>query len=150
MRPSEIREKVLTDHAELRGRLAGLEGLAREVVDGERRLVGALRLEGEELLDRLADHMRWEERYLAPALHDADAWGDERVKRLIDDHREQRDLLADSLSRLRDPSRPPVLLARNVLDLVSLIREDMEDEEAVALDERVLRDDVIAVDAEAG
>lgn len=150
MKPSEIRRKVLADHTFLRGMLASLESLAREVLEGNRRLVGALRLEGEGLLETLQRHMAWEEQHMAPALREADAWGQARVDRLFDDHREQREMLANALERLRDPTRPPVLLARNLLDLVSLIREDMADEEQCALDESVLRDDVIAIDAEAG
>jgi hypothetical protein len=130
--------------------LASIEGLSREVLDGEGHLGGALRLEGEGLLEALGEHMSWEEQHLVPALRASDAWGDARVERLFADHREQRGLLEHALARLRDPTRPAVLIARNLLDLVSLLRHDMKDEESCALGEDLLRDDATAVDAESG
>ena len=152
MRPSQVRDRILSDHVALRGILADLESLARDVLGGEYRMAGALRFEGEGLLEELSRHMSWEERHLIPALQDADAWGeaDACVDRLHEDHAEQRALLSHALERLRDPSRPAALVARNLLDLAAVIRQDMEDEERFALSERVLRDDVIAIDAETG
>lgn len=150
MRPSEVREQVLADHSVLRRMLESLEDLARQVRLGERALLGPLRCEGEALLSRLREHMKWEDRYLSAALRDADDWGEERAERLAADHREQRELLGFAVERLRDQTRPPVMIARDLENLVTLLREDMEDEEATLLDERVLRDDVIAIDAETG
>ncbi len=150
MRPSEVRRRILKDHETLRGMLASVEGLGREVVEGERAHLGALRVEGEALHEYLLAHMGWEDRYLAPALRAADAWGKERAAALDHDHKEQRELLAYTLAGLRDYSRPAVMLARSMVDLVRMLREDMDDEERTLLDERVLRDDVIAIDLEAG
>ncbi|MGI9591194.1 MAG: hemerythrin domain-containing protein [Myxococcota bacterium] len=150
MTPSEIREWILKDHRMLRGLLDDLDALAQQVRDGDRRLIGPLRLEAERFLHRFDEHTRWEDAYLRPALLEADAWGSERAERLDHDHREQRALLADSLARLRYAERPPVLVARGVLDLIALIRTDMEEEERDLLDPRILRDDVISIDTEAG
>jgi iron-sulfur cluster repair protein YtfE (RIC family) len=150
MKPTEVRRRILHDHDGLRTLLCQLEDSASNVLNGKRRLLGRLRGEGEQLLEQLLEHMSWEDRYLAPALRDADAWGEERAARLDHDHREQRELLRHVLEKLHDQSRPPVLLARTMLDLVQLLREDMVDEEKTLLDERVLRDDVVAVDVEAG
>ena len=150
MRPSQVRDRILSDHVTLRGILADLECLARDVLGGEYRMAGALRFEGEGLLEELTRHMSWEDRHLIPALQDADAWGEARVDRLHEEHAEQRALLSHALERLRDPSRPAALVARNLLDLAAVIRQDMEDEERFALSERVLRDDVIVIDAETG
>jgi hypothetical protein len=91
--------------------------------------------------------MRWEESYLLPALREADAWGEERAARLIRDHREQRELFDFLNARLRDEAQPAALVARDVNHLVALLRDDMREEEAELLDERVLRDDIVAVDA---
>jgi hypothetical protein len=150
MQPSEIRKTVLDDHETLRAILASLERVARQVIEGESPLIGAVRLEGEELLKTLGRHMHWEDLYLRPALLQADAWGQARAERLDDDHREQRELLAYSLSAVEDQSRPAAVIARQMLDLARLIREDMEDEERCLLDERVLRDDVVGIDVESG
>jgi len=150
MQPSEIRRQILSDHETLSAMISSIERLSLEVVEGERHLVGALRLEGQTFLERLLEHMYWEDRYLRPALCEADAWGRERAERLDREHAEQRETLTFALATLEDQSRPAVLIARNLLDLVKLLREDMRDEEDSLLDERVLRDDVIAIDAEGG
>lgn len=150
MQPSEVRRRILDDHRELRTLLLSLETLGRDVLAGARDHVGALRLEGEALHERLLEHMRWEDLYLAPALEDADSWGRERAAALESDHREQRELLQHTLSGLRDPSRPTVALARTMVDLVKLLRDDMREEEQTLLDPRVLRDDVVGIDVEAG
>ncbi len=127
MRPEQVRQRVLDDHVHLLGTLENLEQLAVQVVNGERQLTGALRSQGEALLAILLDHIRWEDEHLAPALREGG--GEDLVKRLEDDHREQRELLEHALERLQDPSRPPVLVGRNLIDLVTLLRQDMRDEE---------------------
>ncbi len=141
MRPSEVRQRVLADHAALRDRLSRLQKVAQQVLEGERSLLGTLRLEGEGLLKMLLEHMQWEDVNLDPALRRSDAWGDERAAQLARDHREQRELLEHALRGLQDQTRPAVVLARNLVDLVGLLGDDMADEEAALLDERVLRDD---------
>ena len=148
MQASEVRAHILADHLTLRGILDHVASLAGKLEAGERPLLGPLRLAAEELLERLEQHMRWEDRYLAPALRSADAWGEERASRLDRDHREQRELLAHALERIHDHSRPAVVLAQNLRDLVQLLRDDMDEEEATLVSERVLRDDVLTIDPE--
>ena len=150
MTPGEVRARILAEHVAIRDMLVGLEDVARKVLQGDRSLVGALRLEGEALLDRLKDHMFWEDLHLAPALRQADAWGEERAALLDSDHREQRQVLAHCLSAVNDASRPPAVVARTLIDLVAMLRQDIEDEERLLLDPRVLRDDVIGIDVETG
>ncbi len=58
--------------------------------------------------------------------------------RLAQDHREQRELLSYVLQRLRDASRPPVVLARDLLAFVELLRHDMADEERALLSDEAL------------
>jgi iron-sulfur cluster repair protein YtfE (RIC family) len=149
--PSEVRRRILEDHAGLRESLSELEERARGCLGGgEPEQLVALREGGERFHEALSLHIRWEDQYLAPALRDADAWGDERVKRLEDEHREQRALLADHLARLRDPTREGSEVARDILLLGDLLRVDMDREEKQSLDPNVLRDDVVSVSAEAG
>lgn len=150
MKPSEVRKRILDDHTALRGQLASLESVAGEVLEGDRRLLGALRLEAETLLEHLQQHMHWEDLYLAPALRTADSWGQERARKLDDDHREQRELLDHMLRSLRDGTRPAPVLARSLRDFVQLLLDDMEWEEQTLVSDRILRDDVIAIGAESG
>ncbi len=147
MKPSEVRRHVLDDHSELRDMLVRLEALAR---DERNQTSDTLRLAGEALLERLATHMRWEDRYLGPAVREADGWGDARAALLAEDHREQREILGYALAQLRDGSRPKALVAVTLLDLVEMLRKDMEEEEAALLDPSVLRDDVVSIDTETG
>ena len=51
---------------------------------------------------------------------------------------------------MSDGTQPADLLARDVAHLIALLRDDMRQEEAELLDERVLRDDVVAIDALSG
>lgn len=150
MRPSEIRERILHDHETLRAMLLSVERVSLGVMEGESQLIGPLRFEAESLLERLLTHMGWEDQYLRPALLEADAWGRERAEHLDRDHREQREMLQYALASLEDQSRPPLVISRQVLDLVRLLREDMDEEEELLVNDRVLRDDVVSVDAEAG
>lgn len=150
MTPGEVRARILAEHVAIRGMLTSLEHVARGVGEGDASLVGALRREGEALLRRLQEHMLWEDIHLAPALRQADAWGEERAAKLDSDHREQRQVLTHCLGAVNDPSRPAIVVARTLIDLVGMLRADMEEEERLLLDERVLRDDVIGIDVETG
>ena len=92
MEPSDVRKRVLRDHAALRTTLDQLELLAREVLDGAPGLRGRLRDLGETLLESLERHMVWEDEHLAPVLRESDAWGKEREELLRrDQHKQQRD-----------------------------------------------------------
>jgi len=150
MQPVEVRTHVLSDHDKLRQRLIRIEVLAREAAAGGEVAPGILRGEAECLLERLAVHMTWEDQHLVPALRDADAWGDARCERFAEEHREQREMLQNALAELRDESRPEADVAGGLLGLVALLRGDMEEEESVFLDERVLRDDVVGIDVSSG
>jgi len=150
MEPSEVRGRVLADHECIRQDLEQVEGFAREILNGLRMPIAALRGEAEGLVKRLCSHMRWEEAYLLPALREADVWGAERAELLVRDHREQRDTLDFALARLHDGTRPAAVVAQDVIHLVDLLREDMLVEERDLLDARVLRDDVVGIEVETG
>ena len=150
MTPGEIRARILADHVAIRGMLRSLEHVARQVRAGDHSLVGALRVEAEAFLHRLGDHLHWEDLHLAPALRQADAWGEERAAQLERDHREQRQVLAHCLAAVNDARRPAAVVARTLDDLAGMLRQDIEDEDRLLLDERVLRDDVVGIDVETG
>ncbi len=150
MRPSEVRDHILSDHAALREMLEEIASLSREILAGQRGLAAPLRERGRRLLERLLEHMRWEDLYLAPALREADAWGEERAAELDREHREQREILHEALQRLADDSLSPKAVAQDLRELVARLHTDMEQEERDVLDERVLRDDVVGIDVESG
>jgi len=150
MRPSEIRKTILEQHQELRGLLAKVDALAKRAVAGEAGCAEELRQSGRTLLDKLVAHLDLEDRSLVPAVRDADAWGEERAARLSHEHLEQRELFEYILARLRDSNRASILLGRELHAFVEALLADMEHEEQTILDEKLLRDDVIAIDAETG
>lgn len=150
MQAGEVREKVLRDHDALRQRMEEVERLAEEVVCDDRMHDGKLRLTATELLRALRTHMAWEDRFLAPALLEADAWGPERAARLETDHVQQRDDVERILAGLGDPSQPAAFLASRLLEWLNELHADMLDEESAFLDASVLRDDVVGIDVEAG
>jgi len=137
MKAFEVRRRIRNDHERLRAILYSVRTLSRHVLEGDPSHTRSLRVEGETLHEQLIEHMHWEDVYLAPALRLAKTWGRDRAARLEHEHHEQRELLTYTLSGLRDSSRPPLALARNMLDLVELLLADMADEEALLRDERV-------------
>lgn len=150
MRASQVRESVLSDHRKLREMLDGLEQACRASSSDASSQAGSLRTDAKVFLATLSSHMSWEDRYLAPVLREADAWGEERCAQLADDHEEQRNLLEYALRQLHDETRPQPVVAANLLDLIELLRDDMQQEEHALLGEDLLRDDVVAIDVTLG
>ena len=150
MDPSEIRTLILEDHVWLRGEFAKVDGLARRVLEGEEGLEEELRRRGEEIRGRFLRHLALEDAYLVPALREADSWGEERARRVEVEHAEQRADMDRLLEDLRDRQRPADEIAKELRELVTALLTDMEQEEASCLDPRVLRDDVVVIDAEGG
>lgn len=150
MKPSQLRERILSQHAELRHLLEELSQLSGRVLAGEAGLEPALHAQGAELQATLLEHMALEDRVLAPALREADAWGDERAARLDREHASQREMLSQVLESLRQENLPVMRLALELRGLVSIVLEDMEHEEKAMLGADLLRDDVVSIDTETG
>lgn len=148
MRPSDVRRRVLEDHAHIRRLLENLEKLVALYEKGDASVCEPLRDKGLELHAFLCEHLDREDVILAPALLEADAWGEERVRQLAAEHREQRELFAFILDRLRDSERPTALLARELRAFADILRIDMQHEEETELSEAILRDDGVGIDAE--
>jgi hypothetical protein len=130
----EVREKVLSDHARLRGMLAVLASLALRILRGDEDLATALRLKGEEIGGFLQVHMAWEEKFLVPTLVNLGALGEERARELLGDHRDQRHRLEASIAALAcEPCVAAAELAKRMLGFVESLERDMLDEEAVTL-----------------
>lgn len=140
MRASRVRERILSDHEELRGLLDEVDQQAFRVAQGAEEAVGRLRALGLQLLTRFSEHLGLEDRVLAPALRRAGPAGRDRAARLDADHREQRELLDYVLGKLRDPSRPGAVLAAEWRSLVELLLDDMAREELTILERGLLED----------
>lgn len=150
MQPSQVLDRVLHDHKRLRIAVSEIEVLAKRVIDGADDQLESLLERGQALAATLATHMGWEDRYLAPALEDADAWGPERAALLAEDHREQRVVLTQLIEGLANRSESAVVLATDLLKFAHGLMRDMDEEEAAFVNPSVLRDDVIGIDVEAG
>lgn len=133
MAGSEIRKRILGEHAELRLIAAAVEELAGRVAEGEGGTVSALRLRGLELHERLCRHLELEDELLVPALRASGRGGAERAEKLCQEHGEQRALLAYILERLSDLTRPSLVLGRELRNFAELLRDDMDYEESAVL-----------------
>jgi hypothetical protein len=148
MKASEIRNRLLAQHAQLRALVeqvrressfVGRPG-SRHNQQAAERLQSALSL----LACAVRDHNAEEERLLRDVIATVDAWGPARVEVMNEEHaREHRELFA----RLSDPVSPDTSQMNVFLD--RLIAH-MAVEEKVLLDEDVLRDDLVATDAFTG
>jgi hemerythrin-like domain-containing protein len=135
----EIRKQALSDHVALRRTLGRLEGLASRILAGRDSHLRALRSEAIGFLDALLVHMEWEDLHLAPALREIGARGEHLAAKLTREHVEQRELLRHILRGLSDVGRPGRVVARNLLDLCGLLREEMVDEEEMLINAQLLR-----------
>jgi iron-sulfur cluster repair protein YtfE (RIC family) len=147
--PAEVRALVLAQHEELRQLIH--EAQKATAWHGDPSFQGTehmVRL-AEALYARFENHLRFEERFLFPALRGADIWGDERVAALTKEHAEQRRDL-EAFIDLVDSECPPEELRVALEGLSALLLGDIEEEEDACLDADLLRDDVVAVDQMVG
>lgn len=142
LRPSQVRARILREHATLRSRLDQLTRETAALQAGDERAVErALALSGE-LLELLGDHLDLEDRVLAPVLKDADSWGDIRAARLLQHHAEQREQL-HGIARSSRTQQSPMALAALLDALIDDLRIDMDHEERSVLSTELLHDDLV-------
>jgi hypothetical protein len=146
--PSEVRRKVLSQHREIEQILAELEAgvghLADGSVDADQVKRAAYALRG-----ILELHMNFEEAHMAPAIHEADGFGPERVRHLHTEHQEQRKELDRLVEGIREASSSDDL-AERVSKLAAMLREDIEQEERDYVNEKLLHDHIIPSDTFGG
>lgn len=142
MDPSEIRRAILDDHHQLRTRLHHLHD-AIEDARHDPAAAAVLRDGVLDLLDALDAHMDHEDRVLAPALLQTDAWGPWRVERMTAHHEADR-ARVDGLRRalVEDPLDPDAV-RRAAVQLISDLQAEMADEERTLLHPDILRDDLV-------
>jgi hemerythrin-like domain-containing protein len=139
MKLREIRLRVLSEHEKLRSMLDELDALNKRFDDGE--AVGAeLRESGVGLFEAFAAHLRLEDSTLPPVLLELPQGGPALADRLQREHREQRSILQDLLTRLEEQGRPTALVSRELRQFAASVRQDMQYEEQTILREGFLRD----------
>jgi CBS domain-containing protein len=142
LRPSEVRARILSEHEVLRTIYAQTETSACSVLDGDAEAGAALREQCNELYRTLLRHIELENAILAPALHDADAFGPVRAQELLREHARQREALLAALHSADASSE--IQLAEGVRALLAELAIDMAHEERALLNPELLRDDSIS------
>jgi iron-sulfur cluster repair protein YtfE (RIC family) len=143
----EERRRILgTQHRALRALIARVHAAALEALQDEAGSSAGLRNQVGELRDEMEKHLATEEALLGPVLERLDAWGPVRLDLMRAEHAHQRAVLA-VLRSDRAGALSPLLLARRVLGLLDDVLADMDAEDRDLLDARVLRDDIIQLDA---
>jgi len=140
-KPSEIRQRVLAQHDLLRLRLQALNEGVDQLRAGNLS-VEELRIRAWETLALLRAHVKDEERWLLPALKEADGFGPVRVEALRDEHQQQAKEMAETLEALRE-AKGAEALAEGVEGLVQRILDDMDEEERTYLSPNLLKDDLV-------
>ena len=141
---SQVRSLILDEHAILRNILEEIEEALGEMTRRVPGCIGRLRASLRTFQDAFLRHLSHEETVLRPLLVDVDAWGPVRVEAMDEEHRLQRQALAE-LSRLSLETDIDGTVGR-VEEFVRRLRADMDGEERHALSEEVLRDDIIVID----
>jgi hypothetical protein len=144
----EIRDTLLSEHVELRAQIARvhltMQQWARAEVTQDR-----VRHELAFLALALHAHSTREERALGGVLREIDAWGDARMEIMSEQHlKEHADLYAALSSAAA--SVEPAAWSYLVEQQLTRIQDHMRREENAFLNDRVLRDDVVAVAQETG
>jgi hypothetical protein len=146
-RGGEVRGEILRQHGTLRGLLR--RAVAQTTVDLRQRGTDSagLGLLLSEVALRFREHLEFEEQTLVRALRVADAWGPQRVDRLLDEHDRQRREI-DALSRGLAEGWDTQQIALALRSLVTDFLVDMAEEEAGAL--AALRDEVFVAEQMTG
>jgi hypothetical protein len=134
-----LRKRILAEHERLREAIAKTLGAETHA---------KLTLAANALLDELAEHLAHEDDLLEPVLRTIDAWGEERARRMRDEHAAQR----EEIDRLRFALAQPLpfavepRLAAAVRRFVERLGGDMAHEERDVLSPELLRDDAISIE----
>jgi iron-sulfur cluster repair protein YtfE (RIC family) len=141
MPASEIRREITGQHAEIRKLLAEIESLARrfeESAGGAPDVGHELHQHGLSLYQRFGAHLDREQALLEPALRGGGPEGEQRARRLRNEHHEQRELLRYLISRLESHPEPTLLIARELQNFAGFLRFEMAHEEETLLSDAAL------------
>lgn len=141
---SDRRYVLLEQHAKLRMTIETARTSARKAL-AQRGSAGAMKTAVAALQRELLAHLADEEKLLEPILPQLDAWGPVRLDLLRAEHAHQRAVLAVLTGHEAWPA--VTVVAGRTLAICDDLLADMEFEERELLNEKVLRDDFILLDA---
>lgn len=147
---SLVRQRILSDHERLRRLTGAVERVVGLIEDGEEDLGDSLRVLLVALFRKLKVHMKYEDDVLRPILASVDAFGDVRAEQFEREHEEQRGQMSDILRAACDLQARPREVAAHARDILQRLLADMDYEEREFLDPKLLRDDIVSIDAETG
>jgi hypothetical protein len=148
MKPSEIRDELLSQHEGVRGHLDAAQRAATRWTRGEASW-SHVRDELARLSDALRAHNLREERALRDLIRCVDACGPAREEMMDDEHVREHREIHDTLVRIGQAQEPGEG-ARELERFSNKLLAHMTWEEKAFLNETVLRDEDVAIDAQGG
>ena len=145
----DVLDELSAQHDELRDLLVACEQAADQAEGTGSRTGRPMVRATTRLLEALSRHNREEERLLRPILLEADSFGEVRVSQMAEDHLAEH---AAIISAMRDIALidDPGAAARALRPWLARLRQQLATEEHQFLNDRVVRDDVISIDASDG
>jgi hypothetical protein len=143
------RRGILWQHARIRTLLEKARELADARLDEERFDPYAVASAIGDIHSAMEVHLRFEEAVLLPLLRDDLPVGPQRADRLVEEHLQQRSMLAALHNEASTQPELP-LLASKLAALTSWLLADMVEEERSLLNPDAVRDDVVVVDQNSG
>jgi hemerythrin-like domain-containing protein len=123
-------ERLRLEHAILRTALEGLaRALPRPTARPDPRSTLMLRSAAWELYLTLVSHLEFEETFVAPVVRDHDAWGEERVTRMICEHNEQRRMVRELVEDNESDMKSIGELVTAARAVIAALEVDMRSEE---------------------
>ncbi len=142
----KIRQIILAEHDALRTNLRSIEALLDDVSKGNTAARDSAHQHFGKFLQMFLHHIAHEEEILRPVLEVIDAWGPARIATMDEEHATQRGVV-NRLATLK-ASEDAAGWVAEVRAFIDELLVDMAGEEKTCLSPNVLRDDIIAVDAD--
>jgi hypothetical protein len=125
----EAHAAIVAAHASLRRLIDVLDPLLHREIESPGSVAMELRAKVKDLALASRAHIDVEEQMLRPLLRDIDAWGPQRVERMLTDHVRQRRAVAEMLLLANRRRHDASTLARAACEFVDDLLADMEHEE---------------------
>lgn len=143
------RRGILWQHERLRTLLDKARVLADARLDGELFAPDAVASAIGDIHSAMEVHLKFEEAVLLPLLRDDLPIGPERADRLVEEHVQQRGMLAALHKEASSQPELP-LLASKLAALIAWLLADMMEEERSLLNPDAVRDDVVVINQNSG
>ena len=143
------RRGVQAQHREIRRLLQRARETAEAALDGRAPRPDSVASAVGDIRTTMEVHLAFEEKVLVPLFEQDVPVGPERARRMLEEHRGQREMLARlHHEAVKHPELPT--LSAKLAFLASWLLADMAEEERALLTSDVLRDDQIVVDQSSG